>query len=78
VFHPIADCEHPLLHLPDNGIASQETAISGSSRNSYLHIQAIVENAAISIAMQISLGYVDSEVLRNGMDGSWSGFILTF
>jgi hypothetical protein len=30
VFHPIADCEHPLLCLPAPGIASQETAISGS------------------------------------------------
>jgi hypothetical protein len=30
VFHPIADCEHPLLYLPGPGIASQETAISGS------------------------------------------------
>jgi hypothetical protein len=30
VFHPIDDCEHPLLYLPDIGIASQETAISGS------------------------------------------------
>jgi hypothetical protein len=28
VFHPIADCEHPLLCLPGPGIASQETAIS--------------------------------------------------
>jgi hypothetical protein len=30
VFHPIDDCEHPLLYLPDTGKASQETAISGS------------------------------------------------
>jgi hypothetical protein len=30
LFHPIADCEHPLLCLPGTGIASQETAISGS------------------------------------------------
>jgi hypothetical protein len=30
VFHPIADCEHTLLCLPGTGIASQETAISGS------------------------------------------------
>jgi hypothetical protein len=30
VFHLIADCEHPLLCLPGTGIASQETAISGS------------------------------------------------
>jgi hypothetical protein len=29
VFHPIADCEHPLLCFPGTGIASQETAISG-------------------------------------------------
>jgi hypothetical protein len=30
VFHPIDDCEHPLLYLPGTGIASQETTISGS------------------------------------------------
>jgi hypothetical protein len=30
VFHSITDCEHPLLCLPVTGIASQETAISGS------------------------------------------------
>ena len=30
VIHPIDDCEHPLLCLPGTGIASQETAISGS------------------------------------------------
>jgi hypothetical protein len=30
VFHPIDDCEHPLLHFPGTGIASQEIAISGS------------------------------------------------
>jgi hypothetical protein len=30
VFHPIPDCEHQLLCLPGTGIASQETAISGS------------------------------------------------
>jgi hypothetical protein len=30
VFHPIDDCEHPLLYLPGTGIASQEKAISGS------------------------------------------------
>jgi hypothetical protein len=27
VFHPIADCEHPLLYLPGIGIASQERAM---------------------------------------------------
>jgi hypothetical protein len=30
VFHPIDDCEHPLLYLPGTGIASLESAISGS------------------------------------------------
>jgi hypothetical protein len=30
VFHPIDDCEHPLLYFPGTGIASQERAISGS------------------------------------------------
>ena len=30
VFHPIADCEHPLLYLPGTGIALQKTTISGS------------------------------------------------
>jgi hypothetical protein len=30
VIHPIDDCEHPLLCLPGTGIASLETAISGS------------------------------------------------
>jgi hypothetical protein len=30
VIHPIADCEHLLLCLPGTGIASHETAISGS------------------------------------------------
>jgi hypothetical protein len=29
VFHPIDDCEHPLLYLPVTCLASQETAISG-------------------------------------------------
>ena len=32
VFHPIDDCEHLLLYLPGTGIASHETAISGSFR----------------------------------------------
>jgi hypothetical protein len=30
VFHPIDDCEHPLLYLPGTGIASQDIPISGS------------------------------------------------
>jgi hypothetical protein len=30
MFHPIDDCEHPLLYFPSTGIASQDTAISES------------------------------------------------
>jgi hypothetical protein len=30
MFYPIDDCEHPLLYLPGTGLASHETAISGS------------------------------------------------
>jgi hypothetical protein len=30
VFHPIDDCENPLLYLPGTGIVSHETAILGS------------------------------------------------
>jgi hypothetical protein len=30
VFHPIDDCEHPLLYLPGTGIASYKTTISVS------------------------------------------------
>jgi hypothetical protein len=29
VFHPIDECEHPLMYLPGTSIASQATAISG-------------------------------------------------
>jgi hypothetical protein len=29
VFHPIDDCEHPLLYLPGTGIASQEKLYQG-------------------------------------------------
>jgi hypothetical protein len=39
VFHPIDDCEHPLLNLPGTGIASQETAISGSCQQNLAGIR---------------------------------------
>jgi hypothetical protein len=38
VFHPIDDCEHPLLYLPGTGMASQETAISGSCQQNLASI----------------------------------------
>jgi hypothetical protein len=39
VFHPIADCEHPLLCLPGTGIASQESYIRVLSAKSCWHMQ---------------------------------------
>ncbi|KRY62617.1 hypothetical protein T4D_5138 [Trichinella pseudospiralis] len=38
VFHPIVDCEHPLLYLPGTGISSQKTAISGSCQQALVGI----------------------------------------
>jgi hypothetical protein len=38
VFHPIADCEHPLLYLPGTDLGSQETAISGSFQQNHAGI----------------------------------------
>jgi hypothetical protein len=38
VFHPIDDCEHPLLCLPGTCISSQETAISGSCQQTLVGI----------------------------------------
>jgi hypothetical protein len=42
MFHPIDECEHPLLYLPDTGIALQETAISGSFQQNLAGICKIV------------------------------------
>jgi hypothetical protein len=38
VFHPIDDCAQRLLYLPGTGIASQETAISGSFQQNHASI----------------------------------------
>jgi hypothetical protein len=38
VLHPMDDCEDPLLYLPGTGRALQETAISGSHRQSLVDI----------------------------------------
>jgi hypothetical protein len=38
VFHPIADCEHPLLCLLGPGIASKETVISGSFQQHFASV----------------------------------------
>ena len=39
MFHPIDDCEHPLLYLPGTDIASQETALSGSCQQNLVAIR---------------------------------------
>jgi hypothetical protein len=40
VFHPIDDCEHPLLYLPGIGIESQESYMRVLSPKSFWHIVA--------------------------------------
>jgi hypothetical protein len=42
MFHPIKDCEHPLLYLPGTGIASQEISISGSCQQNLAGVCNIV------------------------------------
>jgi hypothetical protein len=41
VFHPIDDCEHPLLYLPGTGIASQERTMSGSCQQNLSGIRLV-------------------------------------
>jgi hypothetical protein len=41
VFQPINDCEHPLLYLPDTGIASQEKTISGTCQQNLAGIAVV-------------------------------------
>ena len=38
MFHPMDDCEHPVLYLPGTWRASQETAISGSCQQNLVGI----------------------------------------
>ena len=45
MFHPIVDCEHPLLCLLGPGIASQATAISGSFQQ---NLAAVSEDGLVS------------------------------
>jgi predicted benzoate:H+ symporter BenE len=45
VFHPIDDCENPLLCLLGTGIASQETAISGCFQQNLAGISAVILRA---------------------------------
>jgi hypothetical protein len=45
MFHPIADCEHPLLCLSGTGIASQETAISDQGPFSKILLAYVIVSA---------------------------------
>ena len=49
VFHLIDDCEHPLLYLPGTGIASYETAITGSLQQ---NLSGICNNVILSEVTQ--------------------------
>jgi hypothetical protein len=43
VCHPIDDCEHSLPYFPGPGIASQETAISGSYQQNLAGIHLLLK-----------------------------------
>jgi hypothetical protein len=55
VFHPIDDCEPPLLYLPGTGIASEERAISGSGQQNLADISNSVWVCPIPFLTCVSL-----------------------
>ena len=62
---PIADCEHPLLCLPGTGIASRETAISGSFQQ---NLAGVYNGVTVwRLIMGWIPRYGDKEVLNGGM-----------
>jgi hypothetical protein len=54
VFHPIDDCEHPLLCLPDTGIASHKAAITGSLQQNLAGICSSVPPELMSLATYVT------------------------
>ena len=42
MYHPIDDCEYPILYFPGTGVASQEIAIPGSCQKKKLLAYAII------------------------------------
>jgi hypothetical protein len=70
VFHPIDDCEHPLLYLPGTGIASPKTAISGSFQQNqfmkFLGKWMYLEDTILSEVTQLQKKSLDMHSLISG------------
>jgi hypothetical protein len=72
VFHPIDDCDHPLLYLPGTGIASQETAISASFQQNLagickckiLNLELTLDNDSDKMAMNLHSIYLESLICK--------------
>jgi hypothetical protein len=65
VFHPMDDCEHPLLYLPGTGIASQETAISGSFQQNLAGMCNSVWVWWLFSGAEDSIGNMDTTIKEN-------------
>jgi hypothetical protein len=89
VFHPIDDCEHPLLYLPCTGLASQETALSGSFQQNQLIMRWISGwgslwmvhpfiSAPNFVSVTPSMGIVSPILRSNEVSTHWSSFFLIF
>jgi hypothetical protein len=68
VIHPIDDSEHPLLYLPGTGLASHETAISGSFQQ---NLAGICNSVFLPVMAFIN---VDSDLLSILKKGSLHGY----
>ena len=67
VFHPIADCEHPLLCLLGPDIVSQETAISGSFQQ---NIASVCNGVSV---WKLIMGWISGYGNQNiSLGASWS------
>jgi hypothetical protein len=56
MFHPIDDCEHPLLYLPGTGIASRETLLYQGPDSKILLTYAIVSGLVVVYGMDPWVG----------------------
>ena len=70
MIHPIADCEHPLLCLLGPGIASQETAISGSFQQ---YLASVTADAGKVVAKEEHSSIVGGIVSLYNHSGNQSG-----
>lgn len=94
VFHPIDDCEHPLLYLPGTGIASEDIAISWFCQQNlsvicksvwvwWLYMQQSLDrpffvSAPNFVSATPSMSILFPILKRNEVSILWSSFFLSF